>query len=150
MAKCTLSKELTAAGITGISGILCQEKPTKDNPNPKRLLMSVRGGVQRIYLQPKPVRTTPPSEQEISRRQQFAICSKVRSQLTHNFGFLGSDHDSRKLIFAAAKKAYLSIHNNYRIPSAPEVERELWEKAGLSKQMTPLKLFAALRNYVGL
>lgn len=148
MAKCILSEDLRNAGIIGISGIVSREKPTKYNPNPVRVLMSVRNGVQHISIGRKPVRSTKPDEAELRRRELFAICSKVRAQLTHNFGFLGSDPASRKLIYAAAKKAYQTVAHDGAVIIAPDVERELWNAAGLYKQMSNNDLFTALRNYV--
>ena len=81
MAKCILSKELTNAGIAGISGIICREKATKYTPE-KRVVMSVRNGVQHIHLQPKPVRSTAPSEKELLQRELFARANAAYAALS--------------------------------------------------------------------
>lgn len=82
MAKCILSEDLRNAGIIGISGIVSREKPTKDNPNPVRVLMSMRNGVQHISIGRKPVRSTAPSVEELQRRELFARANAAYAALS--------------------------------------------------------------------
>lgn len=121
MAKCILSKELTNAGIAGISGIICREKATKYTPE-KRVVMSVRNGVQHIHLQPKPVRTTPVTKAELQRRELFARANAAYAALSpeelrryqvegHNAGwkFNGKEYTPAGYIRA---RLYQELKNN--------------------------------------
>ena len=107
-----------------------------------------KNGQTRMYISGPHERATAPSEDELRRRQLFAICSRVTNFFLKYFA-LDNTPELRKLIFAATRKTFRFMQNycaeNY---TWEEVKNGLLCRLGIPKKATPAQVIRILEYYV--
>ena len=107
-----------------------------------------KNGQTRMYISGPHERATAPSEDELRRRQLFAICSRVTNFFLKYFA-LNNTPELRKLIFDATRKTFRSMQKvcakNY---TWEEVAEELRYLSVIHEMATPSQVIFRLEHYV--
>lgn len=129
-------------GVKSISG------SAKCKNGNKITFKTYKNGQTRMYISGPHERATAPSEDELRRRQLFAICSRITNFFLKHFA-LNNTPELRKLIFAATRKTFRSMQNDcatnytWRV-----VANRLLFRTDILEEDTPSQVITRLEHYV--